>query len=577
MQLIKGERKRLIAFIWSLAFAASLTGQVSFEAISDAREIFIDGEVEVSFVLRNANGRNFTPPDFKDFQILSGPNQSSRSSLINGVRTTETGISYILRPKRKGLLTIGSATVEVNKKKIYTKQLQVSVLAGERKSGEGTQAAFLRAETNVKEAWPGQQILLDYKIYIQPKYFKQGHQVETTPDYAGFFSEQLNYYRSFKEVVNGVEYASMTLARVALFPQRSGNLEIPPLNLLLDIGERRASPFGLGLAPVERLRLQSNPLTIRVNPFPEKTPENFIGVAGKYSIEVAANRDELTTNDALSLKITVRGDGDIKQVGVPRLTGVDSFDVFNPNVLSEVLQDSGNGTMTGEKVIEYLLTPKSPGDYRIPLRFSYWDPQLRAYAAGGLDTLRLTVLKGADKPAIDESPSESDDEKFQPLLSGARFQRNTVFWIRSLHYWSTVSLPFIVLLGIVLVRRWNTREERMNPVVVRERRVRRVVDSHLSAARAHLKAGRHKELFGEVSRALNAYLGHKLGIPPARWSKERVREHLQEAGVDESVTVQVMEVLQTCEMALYAAQDKQAAAQQVYDQASGIIRSMEIS
>ncbi|MBK7335616.1 MAG: hypothetical protein IPJ00_05405 [Saprospirales bacterium] len=51
---------------------------------------------------------------------------------------------------------------------------------------------------------------------------------------------------------------------------------------------------------------------------------------------------------------------------------------------------------------------------------------------------------------------------------------------------------------------------------------------------------------------------------------------MQEARVDESIISRVMEVLQTSEMALYAAQDKQEAAQRVFDQASQVIREMEI-
>ena len=572
-----GKQGWWLVCVWALAFAPLLNGQISFEAVSDAREVFLDGEVEVSFVLRNAMGNKFTPPDFKDFTVLSGPNQSSRSSLVNGVRSTELGISFILRPKRKGLLTIGSASVEVDKKKFYTKQQQVSVIDGERRSGEGTKVAFIKAETNISEAWPGQQILLDYKIYIQTQYFKQGHEVETKPDYAGFFAEQLNYYRSFKEIVNGVEYNSMTLARLAIFPQRSGDLVIPPLAILLDVGERRSNPFGMGLAPIERIKLESNKLTVRVKPFPDPAPGNFFGVSGKYSIGVTANRTELSTDDALSIKLTIRGDGDIKQVSIPVLTGVDSFEMFKPNVLSETLQDSGNGFMTGEKVIEYLLTPRAPGKYNIPLQFSYWDSEAKAYADAAQDTLRLTVVQGTGKPTIaDGSTGEEGRNKLLGLILSGPFQKKDGFWIQSPLFWVTVSLPFLTLLGLLLVRRWQTREDRMDPLTVRERRLRKVVDQHLSAARARLQAGQFKDLFEEVSRALTAYLGHKLGIPPSKWSKNRVREQLQEARVDESIISRVMEVLQTSEMALYAAQDKQEAAQRVFDQASQVIREMEI-
>ncbi|MBK8490651.1 MAG: BatD family protein [Saprospirales bacterium] len=368
----------------------------------------------------------------------------------------------------------------------------------------------------------------------------------------------------------------MTLVRLALFPQRTGNLEIPPLTILLDVGERRSNPFGLGLAPVERLRISSNPLTIKVLPFPEDKPQTFSGAVGKYTFSSEVNRTELSTDDALSVKLFINGDGDIKQVGIPPLTGVDSFEVFDPNVLSEVLKDSGNGYLTGEKVIEYLLTPKSEGVYDIPLEFSYWDPDSNAYVISRQAPLHISVQKGSNRPSIATGPSANDkDEVLLPMLTSTRLQYRGRYWINSPLFWGLGSLPFLALLGLTLFRRWQTREERMDPLLVRERRTRRVVDQHLSTARGHLQAGQFQDLFEEISRALMAYLGHKLSIPPALWSKARVREQLAQADVPEPITSQVLEILQTCEMALYAGQDKQEVAQKVFDQASDVIRQME--
>ena len=571
-----GKRGWWIACLLGMAVVIPATGQVSFEAVADAREVFVNRQVEVSFVLHNAGGKNFVPPSFEGFTVLSGPNQSSRSSMINGVRSSELGISYVLMPNRKGVLTIGSASVEVDKKKLSTNPIQIKVLEEDASARKGAPPAFLKAEVNIQDAYPGQQILLDYKIYLQPKYFKQGHQIESKLDYQGFYTEQLNYYRSYQEIVNGVDYASMTLVRLALFPQRTGDLEIPPLTLILDIGERRSNPFGLGLAPVERIRISSDALIIHVRPFPDGKPESFSGAVGKYNFSAAVNRTELSTDDALSVKLVIRGDGDIKQVGIPSLTGVDSFEVFDPNVLSEALQDSGYGYLTGEKVIEYLLTPKQAGTYDIPLEFSYWDPDSNAYLTARQEPVHISVKKGSKRPTIADGPARSDQDDFlQPLLTGPRLQYRGRYWILSPLFWGVASLPFLGLLGLTFYRRWQTREERMDPALVRQRRTRRIVDKHLSTARQHLQAGQFRDLFEEISRALMAYLGHKLNIPPAQWSKTRVREQLSQAGVPEEIIAQVLEVLQTCEMALYAGQDKQEVAQKVFEQASQVILSSE--
>lgn len=556
---------------------ALLQAQVRFEALANAKEMLLSGEVEVSFTLYDASGKNFTPPDFNGFKVMAGPFQSSSTSLVNGVRSSQFAMAYVLRPQRKGLLTIGSASVVVDRKTLYTKPIQISVVEGSPKAAEERPAAFLKAEIDNTVAYPGQQLLLDYKIYIQPQYFKQGHQVEEKPDYAGFFAEQLNYYRSYQEVVNGVEYVSATLARIALFPQLTGKLEIPPLRISLDIGSRRSGgSFGFGFAPIERLNLESNPLTIDVRPFPEDAPPSFTGACGKYSFRVSANRKEMTTDDALSITIFMEGNGDIKQVGSPVLMGVDSFEVFDPKVLSENIKDSNEGYFVGEKVVEYLLTPRSAGHFEIPLQFSYWDPKTQRFVTGDHETLRIDVRPGSGRPALRDAPSGDDaGNAMFPLLTGTQLQNQRRIWVRSPLFWAVAGLPLFGWLGFFLYRRRQTREERLDPAVLQELRIRKVVDQHLAAARTQLQSGNHAALFEEVSRALSAYLRHKLGIPPARWTKDRVSEELSQAGAPPEIVAQVREVLQTCEIALYSGQDKQEAAQKVFDQASAIILQME--
>lgn len=560
-----------------LALAPAPQAQVRFEATANAKEMLLSGEVEVSFTLYDASGKNFTPPDFNGFKVLAGPFQSSSTSLVNGVRSSQFAMTFVLRPQRKGVLSIGSASVVVNRKTLYTKPIQISVVEGSPNAAEERPAAFLKAEIDKTTAYPGQQLLLDYKIYIQPQYFKQGHQVEDKPDYAGFFAEQLNYYRSYQEVVNGVEYVSATLARIALFPQLTGQLEIPPLRISLDIGSRRSGGgIGFGFAPIERLNLESNSLSIDVRPFPEGAPPSFTGACGKYTFRVSANRKEMTTDDALSITIFMEGDGDIKQVGSPVLMGVDSFEVFDPKILSENITDSNEGYFSGEKAVEYLLTPRKPGLFEIPMQFSYWDPDTRQYVTADQEAIRIEVRPGSGRPALREASSAGDEGKaMYPLLTGTQLQNQRNIWVRSPLFWTIAALPLFGWLGFFLYRRRQTREERLDPALVQERRIRRVVDQHLSAARTQLQSGNHAALFEEVSRALGAYLRHKLGIPPARWTKDRVSEELSQAGAPPEIVAQVREALLTCEIALYSGQDKQEAAQRVFDQASAIILQME--
>jgi hypothetical protein len=210
------------------------------------------------------------------------------------------------------------------------------------------------------------------------------------------------------------------------------------------------------------------------------------------------------------------------------------------------------------------------------MRFSYWDPNTRQYVSADQEALRVEVRPGSGRPALRDAPSGSENnETILPLLTGTQLQNQHRIWVRSPLFWAIAALPLFGWLGFFLYRRRQTREERLDPALVQERRIRKVVDQHLSAARAQLQSGNHAALFEEVSRALGAYLRHKLGIPPARWTKDRVTGELEQAGTPPEIVAQVREVLQTCEIALYSGQDKQEAAQKVFDQASAIILQME--
>jgi len=147
-------------------------GEVKFFAESDARQVLIGNYFEVSFILMNAEGKNFTAPSFRNFDILSGPSQSISSSSINGRWTRELRLSYTLQPKNVGTYKIGQASIEVNGKELFSKPISVQVLKG--KSGATSQAdvqqkleeqVFIKAVPSSEMAYVGQQVVLDYKLY----------------------------------------------------------------------------------------------------------------------------------------------------------------------------------------------------------------------------------------------------------------------------------------------------------------------------------------------------------------------------------------------------------------------------
>ena len=74
----------------------------------------------------NQNGDNFSPPDFENFQIIGGPNQSIKTSYVNGERSFSKTYSYFLQPLKKGSIKIKQASIEIDGEEY--KSLPIEVL-----------------------------------------------------------------------------------------------------------------------------------------------------------------------------------------------------------------------------------------------------------------------------------------------------------------------------------------------------------------------------------------------------------------------------------------------------------------
>lgn len=87
----------------------------NFTTSISKRSVPIGEYFQVSFNI-NANASNFVAPDFKDFDVYSGPNQSTNMSYVNGVVSQSISLSYYLVGKKEGKFTIGAASINVNGK-----------------------------------------------------------------------------------------------------------------------------------------------------------------------------------------------------------------------------------------------------------------------------------------------------------------------------------------------------------------------------------------------------------------------------------------------------------------------------
>src|SRR5437870_2719555 len=106
--MIKCLLKGFAAFFFIVIFSA-VTGnytsfaQARFIAVCPQKKIGKNDYLQVQFKVENAsNVESIIPPAFKNFSIVSGPNQESGMSDINGKVDQYVSLSYILKPKSTG-------------------------------------------------------------------------------------------------------------------------------------------------------------------------------------------------------------------------------------------------------------------------------------------------------------------------------------------------------------------------------------------------------------------------------------------------------------------------------------------
>jgi BatD DUF11 like domain len=340
--------KPFLYLLLFLLFPLGLTAQVSFTAITDAKQIPIGEVFEIEFSLKNAQGQGFRPPAFGEFNVVSGPNKMNSMNMVNGVASSSESYSYVLQAKKEGVFTLGVATITAKGQLMRTDPLSISVTKGKKQTiaatGSGKDDVFIRAEASSLEGRVGQQLIVDYKLYTRVNLSGVSRISEAT--YDGFYKLDVNdYTRADTRVeMGGKMYLTRTLQRIALFPQKEGTLGIEPLTLQVSIvkenqgrGGRDEDPFGqfFSSPDLEQKVVTANALIFNIKPLPVNPPPSFTGGVGDFKTAFSLSKTEATTDDALSLRLTIFGNGDAKRWVAPKIAPVDGLEIYEPKVLKE--------------------------------------------------------------------------------------------------------------------------------------------------------------------------------------------------------------------------------------------------
>lgn len=575
------------------------------------KSVVVNQQFRLTFKINRANVKEPTIPDLSDFDILTGPHRSTQQSyqLVNGKMSKEESVTftYILMAENEGEFRVPAASIMVDNKKYNSNPLRIKVLPADQNSasqGQGgggmqirnsgstnvtDEELFVRATLSMGKVYEQEAVLLTYKVYSTVNLTNLSN---PTPDLKGFHIQEVQLPREkhFElEHYNGRNYQTVVWRQFVLFPQQSGVLEIPSLTFegVVAVQNRRnLDPFEMmfngGPSYVEvKKNLSSNKLSLDVKKLPTGRPAGFSGGVGQFSINSSISASEVKTNEEITLKVRVKGIGNMKLVGNPIMDFPSEFEVYDP-IIDNKFSLKTNG-FSGEKVFEYVITPRASGTYTIPAaRFIYFDPLSDSYKTIEGESYTVNVEKGKEQSAptttyIGKETSKVLASDIRHIKLGTKdISNGKSNFFASTTYYLLYIIPLVLFILYIIVHRKRVIEN-ANVSLVRTKQANKVAVKRLKIAKKLLDQNRKNEFYDEILKTLWGYMSDKMNIPVSLLSKDNVANELEKRGADVSLVNELNAALNEAEFARYAPGDAGEAMDKVYAMAINVISRMENS
>lgn len=605
--------RKIIFLLFTILAAWQVKAADKVRFVAEAADVVVSGDqVRLVFTVNSQDIKDFRAPSIKGFDVLMGPSRSQQSSIqiINGKRTSNssTAFTYILLAGNPGTYTIPAASVEVNGEKVFSNAISIKVLPQDQTSGNSgnngggsasssrSQAAgsrisandlFITATASKTTVHEQEAILLTYKVYtvvnLRQLYGKM-------PDLKGFHTQEveLPQQKTFTlEHYKGRNYNTTVWSQYVLFPQQTGKLEIPSITFDGVVAQQTISddPFdaffnGGGYVEVKK-KITTPKVVINVQPLSAK-PAGFSGAVGEFKLASSINATDVKTNDAVTIKLTLSGTGNMKLIGTPEVKFPQDFEIYDPKVTDDYkLTNSG---LTGTKTFEYLAIPRHAGNFTIPaIEFTYFDLKSNSYKTLKTEAYNLKVAKGqgnADQVISDFTNKESvkmlgKDIRFIKLGDSSLRPKGD-FFFGTVGYYLCYLIPLLLFVVFAVIYRQKALEN-ANVAKVKTKKANKVATRRMKLAGKLLAENKKNEFYDEVLKALWGYISDKLSIPVSQLSKDNIEAELTNYGVQEALIAEFIGVLNECEYARYAPGNENEAIDKVYSASVEVISKMENS
>ncbi|MBW2736001.1 MAG: protein BatD [Deltaproteobacteria bacterium] len=549
------------------------SAQVAKVRLEVDRQLLRVGEMLQITVSIEIDGRGgydqYRPPKLGGLRGIGRETSSQSIQVINWkVRRQETHGSMALA-EREGRFNIGPAEVLLKGRWVRSNRVTVTVRGRARAHAPPTATdvpgatrppsggdvppnpadllppLFIAPTLTPQKVYVGQQVVAIWKLYTQSDV--NGFRTLKQPTTDGFWSDELRSPRRLEwaqETLQGRTFYGAVLLRRALFPQRSGKIVVGSMKALV----RAGSYFS------RSQQVESKKVEIEVRALPEQgQPKDFPEQnVGRFELVASLTRDRLKAGEASTLKVVVRGHGNLRQLALPSFGPMEGLKIYQPKVTDRIRNER---RIEGEKVFEYVILPTKGGRLQVPpIVLPFFDPLRGAYgeaktrplvlhvsgkvpsSGGGVDATKNVV--GADdiRPPRAATSAIEDRPPASPL---------------ALHFFLLALLPMLGFTALVVVSRLRAQLSRQTERSLGRAAARRVKE-HLSGARRCAQAGEFGRGYAELAAALREQVAHLLHERSEGLTHDELGVRMRDGGFDAALVHRLLEELEACDFARFA-------------------------
>jgi len=604
--------------------------QVKFSASISPAEIGKDEYAQLKLTVENANEvQQIVPPSLKNFIIISGPNQESGMTMINGVTKKYIALSFILKPRSTGNFTIAGALAKADAGDYKSNAVKLKVTShpsgnnpgislssspfnsidpfaepaprstyndfilrkGENPADKIRKNMFVRAEVDKRSVYVGEPVVATYKLYTR---LKSESNMTKNPSFNGFSVldiQQPNDMSYRTEKFEGREYNVYIIRKVQLYPLLTGDLELgiaeiennvqfikaEYVNQQSDIQNDIFRDFAQATIPpegieIQKVSLQSKPLSVLVKPLPDAgKPAGFKGAVGNFAIETKVEKNNFSTDDDGKMAIIISGEGNLQMINAPEMPwpqGIEGFD-------SKATDDLYKGTVpvSGRKIFEFPFAVSKPGTYSLPaVEFSFFDLRDGKYKTLRSNPLEITVTKGTGKPrAVITGTNEKSKDNFL-----------TKFFNNRLRVVSLVAV--LIIIGLIV---WLKRDTKKEKQLAAEALAREKIKDAESLAEETLTEEQlnplalseeclyredAKQFYTYLNQELKNYLAKKLSLSAEDLNRKNIAEKLDAKGISNETAVELQTLIDEIEWQLYTPFADNEKMRSMYEKANDLIQ-----